>query len=248
MWDIAYPTYTPYKNMGRVFATNEFYHIFDRGVDKRKIFLDKNDHLRFIHDLYEFNNTKPAPEFVRRQGKNVGHRISHIESSKRELLVNLHAFVLMPNHHHELVEQLKEGGITLFIRKLHVGYAKAFNLKYERSGYLFQGRFKDVYIRDDRQLAHLICYIHSNPLEIWRPKWKEKKLTKAEIKEALKFLENYRWSSHLDYCGIKNFPSLINSRFLLEFFDGTKGYKEFFIDWLKQYETNTSSIQDLTLD
>lgn len=154
----------------------------------------------------------------------------------------------MPNHHHELVEQLEEGGITLFIRKLHIGYARAFNLRYERSGYLFQGRFKDVHVKNDEQLAHLVCYIHSNPLDLWKPKWKEKKLTGVEIKEALKFLENYRWSSHIDYLGIKNFPSVINNKFLLEFFDGTNGYRKFFVGWLRQYEININSIQNLLLE
>ena len=233
--------------MGRIFATNEFYHLFNRGVDKRKIFMDRSDYLRFIHNLYEFNDVEPAPEFSRRE-QNVGFNKSHIEDlGVRDCLVNLHAFVLMPNHHHGLAEQLKEGGITLFMKKLHIGYANAFNPKYERSGHLFQGAFKDVHVKDDIQLGHLVCYIHSNPLELWKSKWKEK-LSFSEIKEALKFLENYRWSSHLDYLGIKNFPSLINNKFLPEFFGGTEGYKEFFIDWLRQYKININSIQDLALD
>lgn len=225
----------------RKFVTNEFYHLYSRGVDKRKIFMDKNDYLRFIHDLYEFNDTRPASEFSRRQSKNVGDRNSHIK------LVDIHTFVQMPNHYHLLTEQLTENGITLFMKKLNIGHAMAFNLKQERSGYLFQGRFQDVYVKNDQQLAHLICYIHSNPLEIWKSKWKEKTLSQTEIKEALKFLENYRWSSHLDYLGIKNFPSVINDKFLLEFFGGTKGYKEFFIDWLRQYEDNVEFIQNLVI-
>lgn len=231
--------------MKREFATNEFYHLFSRGVDKRKIFMDKTDYLRFIHNLYEFNDTKPAPEFSRRQSKNVGHRKSHMKQPQ-ERLINIHAFVQMPNHYHLLVEQLIENGVTLFMKKLNIGYAKAFNLKQRRSGYLFQGRFKDVYVKNDTQLAHLICYIHANPLDLWKKNWKEKGLTRTEIGKALKFLENYRWSSHLDYLGIKNFPSVISNKFPLEFFGGTKGYKEFFIDWLKQY--NLEFIQKLILE
>ena len=189
--------------MSREFTINEFYHLYDRGVEKRNIFIDKNDYLRFIHDLYEFNDAKPAPPYVRRKESNVGRATSYIE---REILVNLHAFSLMPNHHHLLIEQLKDGGIYLFMKKLHGGYARAFNEKHKRSGYLFQGRYKDVYIKDDRQLTYLVCYIHSNPLELWKKNWKEKQLTKSEINEALKVLEKYRWSSHLDYLGIKIFP------------------------------------------
>lgn len=238
--------------MRRSFVTNEFYHLFNRGVDKRKIFLDKNDYIRFIHDLYEFNDINPALAFSRRSLKKMGSNYIGSPTSynikPRELLINLHAFVLMPNHHHEIIEQLKEGGITLFTRKIHTGYTNAFNLKYERSGHLFQGSFKDVYIENDVQLAYLVCYIHSNPLDLWKPNWKEKKLTNFEIKEALKFLEKYRWSSHLDYLSIKNFPSIMERNFLLKFFDGTDDYKKFFIDWLRQYEDRIEDIQDFILE
>jgi len=240
--------------MKRSFTTNEFYHLFNRGVDKRKIFLNKNDYIRFIHDLYEFNDIKPAFQFSRSNRHYVGRRTSNTSNIEdrnrrdRDCLVNIHVFTLMPNHHHGLIEQLTEGGISLFMKKLHGGYARAFNEKYKRSGYLFQGRFKEVYTKSDTQLAFLICYIHSNPLNIWKPNWKEKKLTDSEIKEALRFLENYRWSSHLDYMGIRNFPSVIHAEFLLKFFGGTKDYKIFFIDWLRQYKKNVEDVQGLTLE
>lgn len=234
--------------MRRSFATNKFYHLFNRGVDKREIFLNKNDYIRFIHDIYEFNDSNPAVQFSRlTREDNVGSPTSNIKP--RELLVNVHAFVMMSNHYHSLVEQLKEGGVTLFMRKLHTGYTNAFNLKQERSGHLFQGPFKAVHIEDDVQLAHLVCYQHSNPLDIWKPSWKEKKLTASEVKEALKFLETkYRWSSHLDYLGIKNFPSVIHKDFLLKFFGGSEGYRKFFINWLKQYEEKVEDIRDFTLE
>jgi len=215
--------------MKRKFIVNEFYHIFNRGVDKRKIFLDKSDHLRFIHDFYEFNDRNPALQFSRLSEKNhVGSRTSNITSNikPREPIAKLHVFALMPNHYHSLVEQLEEKGITLFMRKLHTGYTNAFNLKRERSGHLFQGSFKAVRVIGNIQLAYLVCYIHSNPLNIWKPNWKEKKLTNFEIKNALRFLEGYRWSSHLDYLGIRNFPSLINKKFLLEFFGGSRTIRE----------------------
>lgn len=271
--------------MRRSFTTNEFYHIFDRGVDKRKIFLDNRDYIRFIHDLYEFNDINPAPEFSRCYSKNVGSRnvgsrVSHIERvshikleedmeesaekgmrrrRERVELVRVHGFVLMPNHHHLVVEQIKEGGVSLFMRKLHSGYTNAFNLRYKRKGHLFQGPFKSIHVEDDIHLGFLICYLHSNPLDLWKINWKKKinwkrdKLTDSETKAALKFLEKYRWSSHSDYLGLKNFPSLINKaliskEFLLEFFDGREGYKDFFIDWLKQYKKNINYLKELIFD
>jgi len=228
----------------RNFATNELYHIFDRGVDKRNIFIDKSDQIRFIHDLYEFNDKKPAFQYVRRDS-DVGRPTSNIE---RDKLVKIHAFALMPNHHHLIVEQLKDDGTILFMKKLHGGYARGFNEKHKRSGYLFQGRYRDVHIQDDRQLMHLVCYIHANPLSLWKENWKEKKLTKQEIVEAVQFLEKYRWSSFLDYTGMENFPSVIDNKFLTDFFGGPEKYKKFFIDWLEQYQKNETYIQGLILD
>jgi len=258
--------------MKRSFTTNEFYHIFDRGVDKRKIFLDNRDYIRFIHDLYEFNDINPAPEFSRcyreekgeEKAKNVGSRVSHIvphikpeedmrQRRSRVELVKVHGFVLMPNHHHLVLEQIKEGGVSLFMRKLHAGYTNAFNLRYKRKGHLFQGPFKSIHVENDIHLGFLICYLHSNPLDLWKINWKKNKLTDSETKGALKFLEKYRWSSHPDYLGLKNFPSLINKaliskEFLLEFFDGREGYKDFFVDWLSQYKKNINYLKELIFD
>jgi len=153
--------------------------------------------------------------------------------------------VLMPNHHHLLIEPVREEGISLFIRKVHGGYSRAFNLKHKRKGHLFESPFKVIRVEDDIHLGFLICYLHSNPLDLWKSNWKEDKLTDSEIRQALKFLEKYHWSSHLDYLGIKNFPSVISKEFLLEFFDGTEGYKRFFIDWLVQYKKNIKHVRDI---
>lgn len=239
--------------MRRSFTINEFYHLFNRGVDKRKIFLDKNDYIRFIHDLYEFNNTNPALPFSQtyklvktdQKAKNVRSRVSNIEQKDgRDNLVKVHAYVLMPNHHHVLVEQVKEKGVSIFMRKLHTGYTNSFNQKYKRKGHLFQGPFKSIHIKDDIHFGFLICYLHANPLELWKRNWKQKKLGDSEIKQALRFLEKYKYSSYLDYSGKKNFPLVISKDFLLDFFDGVKGYNEFFMNWLKQYQKNIKYLKE----
>lgn len=250
--------------MWRHFNKGEFYHVYDRGVDKRKVFLDKSDYIRFVHDLYEFNDRNPALEFSRRkdiESQNVGSRVSHIVpynmsgtkgldkaeigTDKRDILVKIHAFVLMPNHYHMLIEQVKDNGVSLFMRKLNSGYTNAFNQRHKRNGHLFQGPFKSIHVENDIHLGFLICYLHSNSLDLWKSNWKEKKITNIESKQALRFLEKYKWSSHLDYLGIKNFLSVISKEFLLEFFDGKQGYREFFIDWLRQYKKSVNHIKDL---
>lgn len=218
-----------------------FYHIYNRGVEKRNIFQEENDYFRFIHDLYEFNDTNPANPNNRRI---VGGRTSN-NSNKRDLLVNIVCFCLMPNHFHLVLQAVKENGITQFMKKLGTGYAMYFNEKYDRVGSLFQGRFKSVLIENDEQFMHLSRYIHLNPIEIVEPSWKENDVIQ-DWPKAKKFLENYRYSSYLDYIGTKNFPSVIYKNPLLEYFKTPEEYKEFTEDSL--VEDIDYSISELTID
>ncbi len=223
-----------------------FYHTLNRGVEKRRIFLDNSDYSRGVHDLYEFNDSKATFNLNRRFD---GCPTSISLNKSRENLVNLFVWCLMPNHYHLFSSPILGGGLAKFHKKFGGGFAKFFNTKYQRSGALFQGKYKKVRVVDDNQMAQLVCYIHANPLDLWKPNWKEGGLTNLEIQNALKFLEKeYRWSSHLDYLGIKNFPSLIgNNEFLINFFGGPTGYREFFINWLKYYEKNIQSMREFVL-
>ncbi len=223
-----------------IFANNEYYHIYNRGVDKRKIFLDRNDHIRFLHDLYEFNDQKRTTEFAR---INVGGLASRIEKKPRKKLVEIICFCQMPNHFHLILEQLVEGGISRFMHKLGTGYTMAFNIKEERSGALFQGTFKAVHIENENYLTHLSRYIHLNPVELKEPEWKEKGI--KDWKTVNKFLEEYRWSSYLDCIGKKNFPSITNKELLLGIFNDEKKYKKFVREWLAK---NLENIEDLTIE
>ena len=155
----------------------------------------------------------------------------------------------MPNHYHIFSCPVADNGLPKFHQKFGGGYTWFFNAKYNRNGVLFQGRYKRVQVTNDRQALQLICYIHSNPLDLWKPNWKEKGLTNLEIQNALKFLEKeYRWSSHLDWWGIKNFPSLIDKNFMSRFFNNSGEYQKFFIDWLRYYEKNTQSIKEFIIE
>jgi len=224
------------------FVEEEYYHIYNRGVDKRKTFMDDEDRYRFLHDLYEFNDENLTPEFCRRVNT-VGNPVPHSEMP-RELLVEISCFCLMPNHFHLILKQLVENGIPKFMQKMG-GYTSYFNLKHERSGTLFQGPFKAVRIKTDDQMVHLNRYIHLNPVDIFQPKWKERGI--KDLEETIKLLEKYRWSSYLDYIGIKNYPSLINKQFVLEsYFKRGKCYKKFILDGL--IEGNLSKIEQVILE
>ena len=222
-----------------IFANNEYYHIYNRGVDKRKIFLDRTDYIRFIHNLYEFNDENPAIEFSR-LNHHVGGLASHIEPRSRAKLVEIVCFCLMPNHFHLILKQLVDNGISRFMHKLGTGYTMAFNVKRNRSGVLFQGTFKTTHVKNETYLSHLSRYIHLNPSELKNLNWK-----REGVKEVNQFLENYRWSSYLDYIGKENFPSVINKELILGIFDSNDSYKEFTRGWLAEDE---ATVKDSILE
>jgi len=134
----------------------------------------------------------------------------------RELLVNVHGWCLMSNHYHLLLSERVEDGLTLFLRKLNVGYANYFNEQHHRVGTLFQGRTKKIAITNDSQFLHILHYIHLNPLDYLKGAEEWRVRSKAGIRNlrtAFEYLNSYRWSSYLDYAGKKNFPSLITTSF-----------------------------------
>lgn len=212
---------------------NNIYHIVIRGVNDSLIFKNDQDRFRAIFSMYEFNNSKSVEireqKMKRRRFKMHGGRASVHE--RRDLIVDILVFCLMPNHIHFLLRQSKDGGIVKFMRKFGSGYAGYFNKKYKRKGYVFQGRFKSVDIQSDKQLRVVFSYIHTNPVSLIEPGWKEKGI--GNLGKTIKFLENYNWSSYGDYLGKDNFPSITDRQFLLEVMQGADGCKSFVDDWLK---------------
>ena len=217
-----------------IFTQNNYYHIFNRGVDKRQIFFKNSDYIRFIHGLFEFNETNLSINFTRRLNEipnEPGPHSALNEVGPRDCLVDIVAFCLMPNHFHFILTPLKEEAISKFMQKLSTSYSMFFNIKYERSGTLFQGRFKAVHIENDEQLKHTSRYIHLNPLELAEPKWKENGI--SDWNKASQFLENYRWSSYLDYIGKNNFPAITDRKFIMDYFDNNKeNYKKYVNEWV----------------
>lgn len=196
------------------------YHIIKRGVEKRKIFLKPQDYSRFILAL-EFFNTKEHVdlwEIVARGGTVPPQmRISKRRQSKKDSIVDLLVFTLMPNHFHLIIREIIEGGISLFMRKIG-GYSWYFNKQYERVGPLFQSRYKIIPITSDEQLQITFAYVHTNPIGLFEPGWKEFKVENPQ--QALQKLKEYRWSSYRDYVGIPTFPTVASRNFFLEFFKG----------------------------
>lgn len=214
----------------------EIYHVLNRGVDKRKIFLDDRDHFRFIHNLFELNNQERSNtnSYIFHQHPSCDIASRKIERKARKLLVKVLAFCLMPNHYHLLLSPLVENGIPFFMQKVNMAFAKYFNLKHERVGTLFQSRYKSIHITSDAHFIHMPYYIHCNPLDMFAPEWRGGKINNA--KRAIQFLKSYRWSSHPDYLGHKNFPSVTDRKFLLEYFGGKSGYQKSLNGWLEEFD------------
>lgn len=220
------------------FITKEIYHVYNRGVEKRTVFLNTDNYRRFIRGLEEFNDSVPATNLHRPCLKS--------DFKQGKPLVEILCYCLMPNHYHLLLRQLKEGGITGFMRKIGTGYTNYFNLKNNRVGPLFQGKFKVVHLKKEAHFLYLPHYIHLNPLDLKMPGWRERKIQNA--KGALRFLESYRWSSYPDYIGKKNFPSVITPTFIsgddrAEF---SKKYRQEIKEWLEGFESEL--VRDIAID
>ncbi len=139
------------------FVTREYYHIFNRGVDKRDIFMDKDDLLRFYQAMNEFNNTEPIGSIYEK----IYYQDKHTKN-KIKKLVNFISYCLNPNHYHFVLEQAVDNGISRFMHKLGCGYTNYFNEKYSRTGSLFQGNFKAKNISSNDYLLHVSTYVSLN--------------------------------------------------------------------------------------
>jgi REP element-mobilizing transposase RayT len=140
------------------FANGEFFHIYNRGVDRRIIFSDRYDIDRFFQSMIEFNAVEPVGSIYENSFRQLGGETP----KSAEGLVNIIAYCLNPNHFHLILEQLVDGGISEFMKRLGGGYTGYFNKKHERSGSLFQGVFKDVHINSNEYLLHVSAYVNLN--------------------------------------------------------------------------------------
>ena len=215
----------------------EYYHIYNRGNSKQKIFLNKEDYSYFVKLLYCCNTYK---NFSFREDI-VKQRIDALDFDQEETIVSIGAWVLMPNHFHiyittshksDLWQNETKNHISEFMRKISTAYVKYFNAKYGRTGGLFEAKFKSVHIKNDNQAKYLFSYIHLNPIKLIDSKWKERGI--KDIRRSLEFLSKYRWSSYSDFLNqsrkehkildVKDFP---------EYFYNLKDFNKEILIWLK---------------
>ncbi|MDP1707117.1 MAG: transposase [bacterium] len=150
------------------FTVGEWYHCYNRSIEKRIAFEDSRDYHRFLELLYLANDEWP----LRRDDMGI-RKFEEIMSVHRgKNLVAIHAFCLMPGHFHLALKEVSAGGITKFMRKLGTSYTLYFNSRHGRVGNLFLKPFQSLHISTDRDLQHLISYVHCNPSALYDPDWK----------------------------------------------------------------------------
>lgn len=187
------------------FVPSEFYHVYNRGTDKRVIFKDRFDYERFIQLLYICNSHKPI--LVRDVFKNKNSAFNFDQGST---LVSIGAYCLMPNHFHILTTPSGEYGLSTFMNKLCTSYSMYFNSRYDRTGSLFEGSFKAEWADSDEYLKYLFSYIHLNPVKLLQSDWKEEGIQNSLV--ALQYLEHYKYSSFSDYDGKRRIEEVILNR------------------------------------
>jgi len=189
------------------------------------IFKDKEDYERFIGLMYACNQIENF------KADNLQKDEGLFNVKRKNLLVNIGAYCLMPNHFHILIIQVEDDGITKFMQKLTTAYVMYFNKKYERTGSLFEGKFKAEYAGNDRYLKYLYSYVHLNPIKLIQKNWKEERIKDKD--EALEYLNRYKYSSYLDYLGENRVQNkVLNMNSFPQYFSSKKAFKNDIFEWL----------------
>lgn len=189
------------------FVNDQYYHIYNRGSEKRTIFESSRDYQRFLKTLTYYQIAGQKPKFSHFPSLSV----PKLDESKK--IIKVAAYCLMPNHFHLLLKQERDFGITQFMSKAINSYTRYYNTKHDRMGPLLQGMFKAVLIESGEQLVHVSRYIHINPtssLLVKRP-------------------DQYQWSSYLEYIG-KDKHKFCFTEDIMNNYKNPQDYQQFVLD------------------
>lgn len=214
-------------------VTDQIYHVYNRGVEKRLLFLNKRHYLRLI-DLISYYRFAKCPmkfSYFKLQSGEEREKILNELQNNSERLVDIFAFCLMPNHFHFLLKQTVDKGISKFMAKITSSFSHYFNIGQKRTGYLFQGNFSAARIESDEQFIHVSRYIHLNPVTSYVIEFKD--------------LENYEYSSYPEYVNKKE--GFCNVKGILPYFRSREHYKKFVADQVG-YARQLENIKHLALE
>jgi putative transposase len=207
------------------FSTGEYYHIYNRGNNKQKIFHDNQDKERLVALLYACNQDQAFKIFNLSKGQSL------YDISIDNNIIAVGAYCLMSNHFHILVKEIKERGITTFMKKVMTGYVMYYNKKYNKTGGLFEGKFKAEHVASDQYLKYLFAYIHLNPVKVIDPNWKIVGL--KNFNKTKNYLINYAHSSLSFYLRVERVENkVINETYFPDYFPTTKSVWKDLNIWL----------------
>jgi len=205
------------------FANKEIYHIYNRGVDKRKIFSNQKDLDRFFQSILAFNCVEPVGSL---------HEQSFQKDKIKKPLVQFVVYNLLPNHFHFILEQVTEGGISEFMKRLLGGYTWYFNKKNKRSGSLFQGTFKSKHVDSNEYLLHTSVYVNLND--------------KISLSGLTAKLTKSSWNEYVNpnLCKLDE-KICLGKDVVLEQFDSVEDYKKFALSSLEDIRANKEKYKEL---
>ncbi len=178
------------------FEPGEWYHCYNRGIDRRKTYMDRQDYQRFQTLLYASNSDTPFP--LRRFRSHEGRLDLHdlYTEERGEPQVDIGAYALLPDQYHLLLRERTVGGITSFMQRLNTRYVMYFNIRHERMGPLFGGRFRAKQVRTSN-LSKVVNFIHGNSAELFEENFKSGMVADKHLLK--KSVRTYEFSSLCDY-------------------------------------------------
>lgn len=216
-------------------VTGQIYHVVNRGIASQPIFLGKRDYDRALDAIFYYQNQHVPSRysyFLRLPLKQRTEILTKLRQ-KREYLVEIVCFCLMPNHIHILLKQLQANGISNFMSNITNSFTRYFNTKNHRLGHLFQGKFKAVRIETEEQLIHVSRYIHLNPYTSY-------------LLKGLEDLEKYPYSSMIEYMNPKG-VEICNKEIITSQFKSRSNYRKFIFDQA-DYQRQIGDIKHLILE
>jgi putative transposase len=218
-----------------IFANDEIYHVFNRGIASQPIFLTNRDYVKAFETLIYYQNTSLPVKFslFLSQPKDYQAETLTKLKKKHDFWVEIIACCLMPNHFHLLLKQCKNSGISKFIANFSNSYTKYINTKTDRNGPMFQGRFKAVHITTDEQLLHVMRYIHLNPFTSY-------------VVKNFQDLKQYKHSSLPEYLSLSD-TSYFAKDIVLKNFKTRVAYEKFLFDQA-DYQRKLNQIKHLLIE
>jgi len=192
----------PSKNVTKEQVPDSYYHVYVRGGNKQKIFIEDADYKYFLKLFDRYLSNKPV---ISKTNEIYPNFLNEIE---------ILAYCLMKNHFHILIYQYELPNLEKFMQSIMTSYSRYFNLKYKRTGHIYESRYKAVRIDQNSYLQHVSRYIHLNP-RVW---------------------ERYKYSS-LRYYRNENVQFWLNTNRILEQFTTKQEYLEFVADYEEMHDT-----------